>query len=74
LTRWPPIESTLLLRTVGGDAPLLNNGDEVASGAELHAVDYCLIQVPYHAGDDRHPSCAGPGRMVEAGAADLLAA
>ncbi|HEU4542790.1 MAG TPA: arginase family protein [Jiangellaceae bacterium] len=37
-------------------------------------MDYCLIQVPYHAGDDRHPSCAGPGRLVEAGAADLLAA
>lgn len=37
-------------------------------------MNYCLIQVPYHAGDDRHSSCAGPGRLVEAGAADLLAA
>jgi arginase len=28
----------------------------------------CLIQVPYHAGDDRHSSSAGPRRLVEAGA------
>ena len=27
----------------------------------------CLIQVPYHAGDDRHPASAGPGRLVEGG-------
>src|SRR6266516_1294249 len=33
-----------------------------------------LIQVPYHAGDDRHPSSAGPARFVEGGAADVLAA
>jgi arginase len=31
-----------------------------------------LIQVPYHAGDDRHGSSEGPARLVEAGAADLL--
>jgi arginase len=31
-----------------------------------------LIQVPYHAGDDRHSSSAGPRRLIEAGAADLL--
>lgn len=36
-------------------------------------IDVCLIQVPYHAGDDRHPSAAGPRRLVEAGAAELLA-
>jgi arginase len=30
-----------------------------------------LIEVPSHAGDDRHPSSAGPGRLVEAGAAAL---
>jgi len=36
-------------------------------------MDFCLIQVPYHAGDDRHPSSAGPGRLLEAGAAELLA-
>lgn len=30
--------------------------------------------MPYHAGDDRHPSSAGPTRLLEAGAADLLAA
>jgi arginase len=34
----------------------------------------CLIQVPYHAGDDGHPSSAGPQRLLEAGAADRLAA
>ena len=33
-----------------------------------------LIQVPYHAGDDRHPASAGPPRLVEAGAAEVLAA
>jgi hypothetical protein len=31
-----------------------------------------LIQVPYHAGDDRHGASVGPARLVEAGAADLL--
>jgi arginase len=35
-------------------------------------MDICLIQVPYHAGDERHPSSAGPRRLVEAGAADVL--
>ena len=34
----------------------------------------CLIQVPYHAGDDRHPSSAGPARLVEGGGVDVLAA
>jgi arginase len=34
----------------------------------------CLIQVPYHAGDDRHPSSAGPARLVEGGAVDVLTA
>jgi len=28
--------------------------------------------VPYHAGDDRHGSSEGPGRLIEAGAVDLL--
>ncbi|HYY04152.1 MAG TPA: arginase family protein [Gaiellaceae bacterium] len=37
-------------------------------------MDVCLIEVPYHAGDDRHPSSAGPRRLVEAGAGDRLAA
>jgi hypothetical protein len=36
-------------------------------------MDICLIQVPSHAGDDRHPASAGPGRLLQAGAADLLA-
>jgi arginase len=27
----------------------------------------CLIQVPYHAGDDRHPASAGPRRLGEGG-------
>jgi arginase len=35
-------------------------------------VDVALIQVPYHAGDDRHGSSAGPRRLIEAGAVDLL--
>jgi arginase len=34
----------------------------------------CLIQVPYHAGDDRHGSALGPKRLVDAGAAEVLAA
>src|SRR5919201_5129695 len=34
----------------------------------------CLIQVPFHAGDDRHPSSEGPRRLLEAGAAARLAA
>ncbi len=33
-----------------------------------------MIQVPYHAGDDRHSSSEGPGRLVEAGAVRLLEA
>jgi arginase len=33
-----------------------------------------LIKVPYHAGDDRHGASAGPVRLVDAGAADLLRA
>jgi len=36
-------------------------------------MDVCLIQVPYHAGDDRHPSSAGPRRLLDAGAAEQLA-
>jgi arginase len=36
-------------------------------------VDIALVQVPYHAGDDRHGSSEGPGRLIEAGAVDLLA-
>jgi arginase len=34
--------------------------------------DVDLIQVPYHAGDDRHGSSLGPRRLIEAGAADRL--
>jgi arginase len=37
-------------------------------------VDVSVIQVPYHAGDDRQPSSAGPRRLLDAGAIDLLAA
>lgn len=33
-----------------------------------------MIQVPYHAGDDRLGSSAGPHRLIEAGAAELLEA
>jgi arginase len=33
----------------------------------------CLIEVPFHAGDDSHPSSRGPQRLLEAGAAELFA-
>jgi arginase len=35
-------------------------------------MDVCLIQVPFHAGDDRHGASNGPVRLLDAGAADLL--
>jgi arginase len=35
-------------------------------------IDISLIQVPYHAGDECHGSSAGPQRLAEAGAVDLL--
>jgi arginase len=35
-------------------------------------LDICVIQVPSHAGDERHPSSAGPRRLIEAGAVGLL--
>jgi arginase len=34
----------------------------------------CLVQVPYHAGDERAGSAGGPRRCIEAGAAERLAA
>jgi arginase len=37
-------------------------------------MDITLIQVPYHAGDERHGSSEGPRRFVAAGAADLFSA
>lgn len=37
-------------------------------------MDISLIQVPYHAGDDRHGSSDGPRRLLEAGAVDVLRA
>jgi arginase len=37
-------------------------------------MDVCLIQVPYHAGDDSVGSSNGPQRLLEAGADELLAA
>jgi arginase len=37
-------------------------------------VDVCLIQVPFHAGDERLGSSKGPERLLEAGADELLAA
>jgi arginase len=36
-------------------------------------MDVCLIEVPFHAGDDRHRSSKGPGRMIEAGADEVIA-
>jgi arginase len=38
------------------------------------SIDIKLIQVPYHAGDDQHGSSLGPGRLIEAGVAELLEA
>src|SRR6266545_543706 len=35
-------------------------------------LDICVIQVPSYAGDERHPSSAGPRRLIEAGAMGLL--
>jgi arginase len=37
------------------------------------AVEVCVVEVPFHAGDERHPSSRGPQQVVEAGAADLFA-
>jgi arginase len=36
-------------------------------------MDVCLVEVPYHAGDDRHPAALGPRRLLESGAADVVA-
>lgn len=36
-------------------------------------MDVCLVEVPFHAGDDGHPSSRGPQRLVEAGAVELFA-
>jgi arginase len=36
-------------------------------------MDVCLVEVPFHAGDDRHPSSRGPKRLMEAGAAEVFA-
>jgi arginase len=35
-------------------------------------LDICVIQVPSHAGDERHPSSTGPRRLIDAGAVGLL--
>jgi arginase len=35
-------------------------------------MDVCLIQVPSHAGDDRHPAGRGPQRLIEAGAVEVF--
>jgi arginase len=37
-------------------------------------VRVCLIQVPYMAGDDRHPAAAGPQALVDAGLPERLSA
>ena len=36
-------------------------------------MDVCLVEVPFHAGDDRHSSSLGPQRLLEAGAVDVFA-
>jgi arginase len=35
-------------------------------------MDVCLIEVPSHAGDDRHPSSRGPQRLLDAGVTELF--
>jgi arginase len=35
-------------------------------------MDVCLVEVPFHAGDDGHPASRGPRRLLEAGAAELF--
>lgn len=35
-------------------------------------MDVCLVEVPFHAGDDAHPSSRGPRWLLEAGAAELF--
>lgn len=52
-------------RALRGAAP--SSSDRAEVGIEIS-----LIQVPYHAGDDRHGACEGPRRLVEAGVANLL--
>jgi arginase len=36
-------------------------------------MDVCLVELPFHAGDDGHPSSRGPKRLMEAGAAEVFA-
>jgi arginase len=36
-------------------------------------VDVCLVEVPFHAGDDGHPSSLGPRRLLGAGVAEPFA-
>jgi arginase len=36
-------------------------------------VQVCLIQVPYHVGDDRHGASKGPPRLIQAGLGSILA-
>jgi hypothetical protein len=39
----------------------------------MSAVDVCVVDAPFHADDEDHPSNCGPQRLVEAGAADVFA-
>ena len=36
-------------------------------------MDVCLVEVPFHAGDDGHPASRGPRRLLETGVAELFA-
>ena len=36
-------------------------------------MDVCLVEVPYHAGDDGHPSSSGAQHLIQAGAVELFA-
>ena len=39
----------------------------------IRGMDVCLVEVPFHAGDNGHPSSRGPQRLLEAGSPDLFA-
>lgn len=45
------------------------HGERVGSSA----MDVCLVEVPFHAGDDGHPSSRGPRWLLEVGAVDVFA-
>jgi hypothetical protein len=45
----------------------------VAERVTSLTMDVCLVEIPFHAGDGRHPSSLGPQRLLEAGAVNVFA-